>query len=205
MRRFVFALALLAAAGCDRPAQPAVEYRPGQAGTVDHALCLLGYTGIVLSETATGHHLVEASLNGRPATFIVDTGANLSVLHQSHAAAFGLDESGPVRGAAVGIGGAMQARLAPIDSLTLGDVEIRQERIAVADLSRIADVLGRMTGGTVHGIIGQDVLAEHRAVIDVANSLLHLIPADQGPAPVPAEQCQAPPDDAQAGNSEAAE
>ena len=188
------ALALLfipaALAGCDRAAPQPVEYRPEAAGTVDHALCLLGYTGIAMREVATGHQLVELSLNGRPATFVVDTGANVSVLHAPLAEQFGLSEEGGRLGGAIGIGGGGQARQVRIESLQIGEVVLRQQRIVLTDLSQLTSVLGPLAGGTVSGIIGQDILSEHRAVIDVARSMLHLIPEDRDPAPVPPERCQ---------------
>ena len=192
MRAFIAASLLLLAA-CDRPAQQtaaAPEYRPEEAGTVDHALCLLGFTAIPLrSTTGTGHHLVEVTLNGRPGLFVLDTGANVSVIEDDHAALFGLAGRGGGRGPGIAIGGSVAARQAGIESLQLGGVPVRQRRIAIADLGRLVEVLGPLAGGTVHGLIGQDVLNEHRAVIDMDRPLLYLIEADRDPAPIPAARC----------------
>jgi hypothetical protein len=154
-------------------------------------MCLLGFAGIPLSEVSTGHLLVDATLNGRPALFVVDTGANVSVLHASYAATFAIAADPSVRGGAIGIGGGGEASQARIDMLRIGPVDIRQDRIVLADLSPIANLLGPMSGGTIHGVIGQDVLGEHRAVIDVARSILYLVQADEDPAPIPAERCRA--------------
>jgi len=190
--RPAFAAVLLAAA-CDAAtvSQAPVEYRPGQAGTVDHALCLLGFTAVPLRRAAaTGHHLVAARLNGREALFVLDTGANVSVIDDDHAAAFGLGEATAMPGGAV-IGGVGSARQARIDSLALGGIAIRQRRIVVTDLGRLATAMEPLAGGAVHGLIGQDVLNEHRAVIDMARPLLYLIEADRDPAPVAAERCGA--------------
>lgn len=181
------ALALLTA--CDVAPEPPPEYRPAEAGTVDHALCLLGFSAVPLSEVVSGHHLVEATLNGRPATFVLDTGANATVLNAGYAEEFGI-EPGGLPGGAVGLGGAMQATAARIDGMQVGPVPIRQKRIMITDLSQLSRMLGPLTGGEVHGILGQDVLAEHRAVIDVARPILYLIEADEEPAPVPAERCR---------------
>ena len=193
MRSRLTAIPLLfALAACGQaPTQAAVEYRPEEAGTVDHAMCLLGFAGVPLSEVSTGHLLADATLNGRPALFVVDTGANVSVLHAPYAGTFAITADPSARGGAVGIGGGGEARLARIDSLRIGPVDIRQDRIVLADLSPIASLLGPMSGGTIHGVIGQDVLGEHRAVIDVARSILYLVEADEDPAPVPGERCRA--------------
>lgn len=191
MRPILLGALLAAASACDPAAvAPPPDYRPEEAGTVDHALCLLGFTAVPLRRTsATGHHLVEARLNGRPALFVLDTGANLSVIDDRFAAGFGLDERDGVRGGGVAIGGAVSARQLSIDSLALGGVPVRQRNIVVADLGHLIQSMRPLAGGAVHGLIGQDVLNEHRAVIDMDRPLLYLIPEDKDPAPVPAERC----------------
>ncbi|MDQ4088563.1 MAG: retroviral-like aspartic protease family protein [Pseudomonadota bacterium] len=202
MRAIAAASAAVTMLGCD-PATvtaPTPDYRPEEAGTVDHALCLLGFTAIPLRRTATtGHHLVEAKLNGRDALFIVDTGANVSVVEDDHAAAFGLRGGTP--GGAVLVGGAGGARQVRIESLSLGGVPVRQQRIVIADLGQLAGALEPLAGGAVHGLLGQDVLNEHRAVIDMDRPLLYLIEEDRDPAPVPAERCRAASEEPQANRS----
>ena len=194
MRALIPAVLMLAAAGCDavtKAPQQEVDYRPEEAGTVDHALCLLGFTAVPLRRTtATGHHLVEARLNGREALFILDTGANLSVVDEPHARAFGLTERGARPGAGVAIGGSVSARQVSIESLELGGVAVRQRRIVVARLGNLTAAMGPLAGGDVHGLIGQDVLNEHRAVIDMDRPLLYLIEEDRDPAPVPSDRCR---------------
>ena len=192
LRLLLAAALLLPLAGCDRFARPAekVEYRPGEAGTVDHALCLLGFTAVPLKHLQTGHHLVEARLNGKDGTFILDTGANASVVDTAHAEHFGLTGGVTLPAAAVGLGGSMKARQVTIDSLEIGGVALRNRRVMTSDLSSLAGLLGRLSTSTIHGIIGQDVMKEHRAVIDVERPILYLIEADRAPAPVPAERCR---------------
>jgi hypothetical protein len=191
--KLVLAAALpIALAGCEAPLgkAPEPDYRPEEAGTVDHALCLLGFTAIPLRETrTTGHHLVSAKVNGREGVFVLDTGANVSVIDSDHAGRFGIGRA-TTRGPAVVLGGPNAARQVRIESLSLGSVPIRQRRIVLTDLGPLGDALAPLAGGAVHGLIGQDVLKEHRAVIDVERPLLYLIEEDQDPAPVPAERCR---------------
>jgi hypothetical protein len=192
MKAVLAALALfLALGGCREALSPTAEYRPEEAGTVDHALCLLGFTAVQLRKLVTGHHLVNAKLNGRDGIFLLDTGANATVLDAGEAAAFGVGGGAAMPGAAVGLGGAMKARQSAIESLAIGPVPIRRDRIMTADLGQVVKVLGPLSGGAIHGIIGQDVMEEHRAVIDVARPILYLMPEDTQPAPVPAERCRA--------------
>ncbi|HEX9963421.1 MAG TPA: retropepsin-like aspartic protease [Allosphingosinicella sp.] len=197
MKIVLAAASALALGACDMvappvPQAPEVEYRPEEAGTVDHALCLLGFTAIPLRESrGTGHHLVAAAVNGKEGVFVLDTGANLSVIDVDHAALFGLGAARGRPGGATGLGGSNAARQVSISTLALGGVKVRQRRMVVTDLGAIGDALAPLSGGAVHGIIGQDVLKEHRAVIDVERPILYLIEADQNPAPVPAERCSA--------------
>jgi hypothetical protein len=174
-------------------AAPVVAARPepAHADGVGHALCRLGFTEIAMRTLATGHHQVEARLNGRPAIFIVDTGANVTVVDSAVAAEFGVGPSRPFPGRALGMGGATTAQLAPIRTLQIGPVQIRLSRVATSDLGQVLNVLRPVAGKPIHGIIGQDVLSEHRAVVDVARAALYLIAADRDPAPVPRERCAA--------------
>jgi hypothetical protein len=184
------AFALLAA--CDRfpSVAPKADYDPSEAGSVAHALCLLGFTGVPLRSIVTGHHLVDVRINGKPARFVLDTGANATVLHAPFAAELGLGGGVAVPGTAIGLGGALRARQVGIEKFQIGGVPIRRSRIMTADLSQIVNVLGPLSGGQIYGIVGQDVMKEHRAVIDVDGPILYIIPADRDPAPVPAETCR---------------
>lgn len=187
------ALALFASAGCKEALTQTAEYRPGEVGTVDHAMCLLGFTGVPLRELVTGHHLVDVEINGRKATFVLDTGANKSVLHAGYAEQLGIGEGTAVPGAAIGLGGAMKARQVRIERMQIGSVPIRQSRVMTADLSQLTHLLGPLSGDTIYGLIGQDVMKEHRAVIDVSRPILYLIEADEEPAPVSADRCREEP------------
>lgn len=185
---------LLALAGCERVQAPAPapspDYRPEDAGTVDHALCLLGFEAVPLRELSTGHHLVEARINGHDAAFILDTGANMSVVHAWLAAELGIS---PGRSGedSVAIPGARLAGRARVDGFALGQVPIRQTSIVTADLGQLLTTLSSVSGTKVYGLIGQDVMKEHRAVIDVARSLLYLMVEDRDPAPIDASACTA--------------
>jgi hypothetical protein len=56
-------------------------------------------------------------------------------------------------------------------------------------LGQLLTMLSSVTGTTVYGLIGQDVMKEHRGVIDVDRSLLFLMDADRDPAPVDPGKC----------------
>ena len=191
MKRLLYLCLLALLPACEQQIAPVkqVAYDPGAAGTVDHAMCLLGFTAVPLRELSTGHHLVDVTLNGRKATFILDTGANLSVVHAPTARRLGLPEKGAPAGA-FGLGGGMKAQQVKLESLVIGGVPIRGSRIMTSDLSQLVQMLGTLSRSEIAGLIGQDVMKEHRAVVDVARPILYLIPDDKAPSPVPAERCR---------------
>jgi hypothetical protein len=185
---FLAAAAVLSLSGCKEILTSTAAYEPQKAGSVDQAMCLLGFAAVPLRELLTGHHLVEAELNGKPALFVVDTGANATVVHAPYAAEFGLAKGGGAAGA-IGLGGSIKASQVGIRSLRIGGMDIRRPRVLTTDLSQVTKLLGPLSGGQITGIVGQDVLKEHRAVIDVAKPILYLVGADRDPAPAAPERC----------------
>jgi hypothetical protein len=132
-RQALLFIAALFCCGCEGLTTRTTEYQPQEAGTVDQAMCLLGFTGIPLRAAAvTGHHLVEVELNGQRGAFVLDTGANVTVIDQRYVEQFGLEPLGGLRGQAYGIGGGQRASLARIEGLSIAGVPIRQNRIAIA-------------------------------------------------------------------------
>ncbi|OYX34926.1 MAG: hypothetical protein B7Y99_04695, partial [Caulobacterales bacterium 32-69-10] len=119
--------------------------------------------------------------------------------HAAYAEDFGLTPQRGVAGAAIGLGGGMRTTRSRIDTLRIGTSEIRQSHLMVADLSQLQTALSRLSKGPIHGIIGQDLMTEHRAVIDVARPMFYLRQDDSDPAPAPAEQCQAVADEEASG------
>jgi clan AA aspartic protease (TIGR02281 family) len=193
VQRLFALLPFLFVAACEQPGRPSTEYRPTEAGTVDHALCLLGFSAVPVRDVDPGHQLIEATINGHTANFVLDTGANVTVVTTSQAQRFGLSSR---RGGQGGRGGALRsgapanADLVAIDSFEIGSITVRQSHVVLADLGQLLTALGRASGAEVVGIIGQDVLNEHRAIIDVARPMLYLIEDDRDPAPIPADECQ---------------
>jgi len=187
--RVLLLAAALALAGCKEVLTRAGDYEPQKAGSVDQAMCLLGFTAVPLRELLTGHHLVEAELNGKSGSFVLDTGANATVVHAAYAAELGLTGRSAGPAGAIGLGGALKASQARLESMRIGGVPIRRDRVLTTDLQQVVRLLGPLSGGRLYGIIGQDVMKEHRAVIDVAKPILYLVSADRDPSPVPAERC----------------
>lgn len=187
MRQFALIPILLLAA-CDAlPVARTATYDPGVAASVDQAMCRLGFTAVPMTELPSGHHLVEATLNGKAARFVVDTGANATVLHAPLVADYGLDRALGVAAGAVGLGGQTKAGVWRYRSLRLGEVEVPAGRIISTDLSQMVNFLGARADQPIVGILGQDVLSAQQAVIDVPRPILYLRPRGAKPAAGPAD------------------
>lgn len=167
------ALALLAAA----PPAPA----PNPA--VATALCALGFSAVPMRRLAAGQHLIDVRINGRPAAFIVDTGASGTVIDDAAAAGFGLKPGANLKGATViGATGSTGLRQLIADSFVIGDVRTALTRVYAVDLSPMVKAVRAMTGKPLEGVIGQDLMRAQHAVVDVAQSRLYLMPLPGEPS-----------------------
>jgi hypothetical protein len=188
MRILLPLFALLSA--CTVPMTDGPATRTGSRAPVADALCRLGFRAVPLRTLPTGHHLVEVQLNGRPGTFVLDTGAGATVLHAPLAQEFGVTGAALAQGGAIGLGGSQAVSSFAIESFTIGEVPTRLRRVATLNLGQVVGALTPLAGRPVHGVVGQDVLAQHRAVIDVRAPAVYLMEADADPAPVRGARCR---------------
>ncbi len=107
--------------------------------------------------------LVEAKIQGEPVTLLLDSGASGVVLESRVADRLGL-EMGPVRkGGRTSQGGQFTMRFASDVAIDVGGVTAEYERVLVASCEGLAR---RMTGRTVHGILGHAFLSRYTCEID---------------------------------------
>lgn len=144
--------------------------------TAAQALCALGYSSILLRTLPTGHHLTQTLVNGRPATFVVDTGAGRTVIHRPYAETFGLEASGGPQGTAIGAGGTTAVNQVSVTEFTVATTRTSLNRMFAMDLSHVITALERIVGSPVHGIIGQDIMQAQHAIIDIQQERLYLKP-----------------------------
>jgi predicted aspartyl protease len=153
----------LALAGCAAPPQAAVD-------TFEPALYMPQPTvRIPLINGGNLQWRVRATVNGESGIFILDTGANFSIITPQFAEKLGLYD------AAMGKPGATRAKestlkYAPINSFKLGSIEYFGFYAAILDLDHIS----RAIDAEVAGILGNNLLNQTAYAIDWKRNLLTL-------------------------------
>lgn len=118
------------------------------------------------------HIMILTTVNGvGPIWFLVDTGANYTVINQSRVAEFGLT---PYGGLTTIGGGSSAAAGSYVQHVTyrFGDVELRDQHAAVLELKGLEKLYGMPLGG----ILGFDFLSRFVTDIDYVKKTLTLRP-----------------------------
>ncbi len=90
---------------------------------------------IVLAAGPGGHFTTLGAINGKPARFMVDTGATLVALGQDQAQRLGLDLSGARAGVSQTANGPVPIQIITLSSVRVGEVEITNVGAAVVPQS----------------------------------------------------------------------
>jgi clan AA aspartic protease (TIGR02281 family) len=125
---------------------------------------------IIRFSSANGHMVVPVLLNGsRNADLLFDTGAGITVLSEELAQRLGL---APIAGKSIKlktVAAEVQAQIATLDSITVGDFSKADFPVAVVDLNLD-------NNRTFQGILGMDFLGSYAIRIDNQASRIFLTP-----------------------------
>ena len=151
---------------------PAEEQRARlQAVDLKELFSARGFKGVPL-RLQNNQSLLEITIAGERLNFLLDTGAQGSVIDRAKARALKLRIQENV-GFAGGIGGSagpMGMALLPL--IKVGSIQKKNVTVAVLDLSRI--VSGHGKSSKFDGIIGFDLLEDLEAVIDYKGRMMYL-------------------------------
>lgn len=114
-------------------------------------------------ELAQNHIYFPASINGKPASFVYDTGAEASVVDAAHAKAMGLPTQGRVEARGAGPG-SVEATMVARPTVEFGGVQVPLAVIASVPIGAISLREGR----EMQGIAGYDVTSHFITEIDYA-------------------------------------
>lgn len=161
-------------AGCSGGSSAASQAR------LDQLLTLPGARAVDLTRLSTGHATIQATINGVDGRFVLDTGAEATVLHAPRLARYRFDPAAWVdaeQGA--GAGGVIEIRYYANAVFAVDDLSLPLPRVGSTDLGAVVTGLQNATGITIDGVVGQDVLVGMRGLIAVRQARLYLLPAHQ--------------------------
>ena len=121
------------------------------------------------------HHItIVARLSGRPARFVVDTGAGGSILDVEAVSRYKVKLSSASRkGGGVGAAATRMNYVAEHD-LTLCGLDLSSTKLLTLDLSHVNAGLKKTGVESVVGVLGADVLWSRHAVIDYDRGVMLL-------------------------------
>lgn len=141
------------------------------------AACTVAPRATVPLHEIAEHVVVDAEVDGKPARFILDTGAERTLLTPAAVRRLALPLDPWVGTTVVGIGGEERHQNAKLASLTLGGTALRQNTLLHGlSVSVGAIPPGQLGSGPhpVDGILGRDVLAAFDLAIDLPGLRLTL-------------------------------
>jgi len=156
---------------------PGPKSRQGRTGDLAPVGALSEVGGEVMPLRTAGrlpHLILVGDVNGRPTTWVVDTGAEVSVMAEESFRNFGLP-SYPSNSRIIDASGdRVGLRVARLNEVRFGRVIVKEFEIAVASLKPVRRVFRDANGRPVDGILGMDFLTQSRALLDSGSRVLYM-------------------------------
>ena len=109
--------------------------------------------------------LILASINGKRAFFIVDTGASISILNQQDADYFGFDFT-KGEASVAGFGGISELNRAMGSTVQIGSLTLKNFPFACQDMEHISAAFMNARRVKVAGVIGSDIFQKYKISIN---------------------------------------
>ena len=120
------------------------------------------------------HLILRGAIGGRQVTWVVDTGAEISVMAAESFDRFNLP-SRPTNSRMIDASGDRIAlRQARLENVMFGNVNVTVFDISIAPLGKVREFFQDARGRPVDGILGMDFLTTGGALLDSASGLLYL-------------------------------
>src|SRR5688572_4976064 len=139
--------------------------------------CRPGFSPIPMKALASGHHSVAVMLNGKPAAFLVDTGAGATIIHAPYLNRFALSTAAGA-GTATNASGKLRFDPVAVNAFAVGGTRTRLSKIYAMDISYLVEAVSASSPQPIEGLVGQDVLRDQKAVVDLDKSILYLADPD---------------------------
>lgn len=143
--------------------------------TAAHAACRIQPRTTVPVDVVDGHVLVDAQVNDVRVTFVLDTGADRTLMGEDVVRHLGLERDSWVASAVRGLGGIEQRPNALPRSLRLGDILLRR-RTLLGDNSVTVGPLpvNEIAGRPIAGLLGRDFLSPFDLDLDLPHHRIAL-------------------------------
>ena len=138
------------------------------------AACRVTPRATVPIERVGGVILVSVAVNGTPAAFVLDTGAERSVVGVAAADRLRIARDEWVSTDIQGVGGRDRRRLGRPSSLTLGGLPLRRHTVAADNSLVVGPIPDAIEGRPIAGLLGQDFLSPFDLDLDDAARVLTL-------------------------------
>ena len=113
------------------------------------------------------HLILESLIDDKPIRMVLDTGASHSVLDLNWAKEnLDKNEIKQADDPAYGINSSVEVHKADVNSITIGDLNIKNRMLALIDFTNINTVYKKEKLEPIQGILGGDILSDYQAVID---------------------------------------
>ena len=120
------------------------------------------------------HLLVSSRHNGRRLTWVVDTGAEVTVMASETVRRIGIPTT-PSRSKIIDASGdRASVSTATLHDVVFGQLVVSEFQVAVTSLKTIRRTFRDRSGRPVDGIIGMDFLEESSALLDTASKVLYI-------------------------------
>jgi predicted aspartyl protease len=120
------------------------------------------------------HLAVNVKINRKKAFLIIDTGASQTVFDKNRIGEFlGHEQFEKVDSLSSGLGtNTMESHVVKVPKITIGEMELINERIILLDLSHVNQSYSMMKMKLIDGVIGGDMLKKYKAVIDYGKKMI---------------------------------
>ena len=120
------------------------------------------------------HLILKGTLNGRPVSWVVDTGAEVSVMAAESFDSFNIPSRNTNSRMIDASGDRIPLRYARLYNLTFGEVNISVFDISIAPLGPVRKYFHDGSGRPVDGILGMDFLTTGSALLDSGSGFLYM-------------------------------
>jgi Predicted aspartyl protease len=133
---------------------------------------------IIRIEDEGCHLLIYATINGKEATLLIDTGASRTVLDKNRIEKFIPEDEQKFEineQLSTGLGtNTLPSEITVLSELQLGEKIIHEFQTAVLDLSHVNQTYTLLGFPAIDGVIGGELLKKHKAVINYGSKFLKL-------------------------------